>query len=208
MSGNRQKAQATTKALAAEKAKAAAAKRSALSAMEDAAAEVAAAEGAIEKEAEVRSAPPPKAARPAAPAKPAPAPPPEPIPRLKDLQQTKEKEGYQLLQEAVQKLSDQLQKVKRSFSLQKGKETIEERAKGKGWTTRVSRRASQEQKPTKTNAQRRTEKVCVEINHKNRNIIRRSPETRLNKSGWISADHNTTRIIFYVHIICELIFLR
>ncbi len=83
---------------------AAAARQSTTSAIEDAASEVAAAEGAIQAEAEVR---------PAAPAKAAPAPPPEPTPRLKALEQTKEKEGYKMLQDEVKKLSDQLQKVHR-----------------------------------------------------------------------------------------------
>jgi hypothetical protein len=158
MSG-RVKAQATTEAAADKARAAAAARQSATPAIEDAASELAAAEGAIEAEAEARPAAPAKAARPAVPAKAAPAPPPEPTLRLKALERTKEKDDYKMLQDEVKKLSDQLQKVHRE------KEQLKEAHKAKG-----GRRASQEQKPTKTNAQRRTEMVCVETTHKDRNI--------------------------------------
>jgi hypothetical protein len=145
----RKKAQATQKA--------GAAKRSAASALDDVAAEVAAAEGAIEKEAEPRPAPPAKAApRP----RPSPAPPSEPTDRQKTLEQARENEGYKMLQDEVKKLSDELKKVHRE------KEQLKKEQKAKD-----AQRASQEQKPTKTNAQRRTEKVCVETNHKDHNIL-------------------------------------
>jgi hypothetical protein len=49
---------------------------------------------------------------------------------------------------------------------EKEKQQLKDAQKAKG-----GRRASQEQKPTKTNAQRRQEKVCVETNHKDRNIL-------------------------------------
>ncbi len=130
-------------------AKAAPAKRTASSALDDAAAEVAVAEG--EKEAEARPAPPAKAApRP----RPAAAPPSEPTDRQKTLEQAKEKEGYKMVQDEVKKLSDELQKVHRE------KEQLKKEKKAKD-----VRRASQEQRPNKTNAQRRPEKVCVETNH-------------------------------------------
>ncbi len=101
---------------------------------------MAAAEGATEAAAEARAAAPPKSARAAPPAKPAPAPPPEPTARaarLKDLQQSKEKEDNKKLQEEVARLK---QEIGRPITkMGKGKAAIEGSAKGKGWTTRVSR---------------------------------------------------------------------
>ncbi len=76
------------------------------------------------------------------------------------LEQAREKEGYKMLQDEVKKSSDELQKVHRE------KEYLKKEQKAKD-----VRRRSQEQKPTKMNAQRRTEKVCVETNHKDRNIL-------------------------------------
>ena len=126
--------------------KAGASKRATSTAFEDAAAEVQAAEGAP---------PPPKIARTAPPAKTAPAPPPEPTPREKDMQKAKDKEEHRKLQEDFKKLEDQLKKVEREKQQLK-----EAQAKAKS-----PRRASQEQRPAMTNAQRRNEKVFVETNY-------------------------------------------
>ncbi len=166
MSGGRQKKEAQSKAVV-EKAKAtAAARRSATSAVDDAAAEVAAAEGAAaEAEAEARPAPPAKAARPAPPAKAAPALPPEPTSRQKANEQAKEKEPFKTLEDHVKKLSDQLKQSER----EKQQLKAEQKATTRG--RRVSDAVSQEQKPTKTNAQCRNDRVCVETNHKDHNIL-------------------------------------
>jgi uncharacterized phage infection (PIP) family protein YhgE len=162
MKGGRQKKEAQSRAVV-EKAKAAAAARQfSTSAVDEAAAEVAAAEGAAtEAEAEARPAPPAKAARPIPPAKAAPAPPPEPTSRQKTNEQAKEKELFKTLEDHVKKLSDQLKQSEREKQQLKAEQNA---------TTR-GRRVSQEQKPTKTNAQRRNDRVCVETNHKDHNIL-------------------------------------
>jgi hypothetical protein len=154
---------------------------------------VEAAEGASEAAAEARAAAPPRAARAAPPAKPAPAPTPEPTARLKNLQQTKEKEDNKKLQEENKKLADQLQKVERE------KQQLKEAQKAKG-----GRRASQEQKPAKTNAQRRQEKVCVETNHKDRNIISFDAVRKTDCISPAGCPPITTQLILFD----EIIFLR
>ncbi len=92
---------------------------------------------------------------------PAPAPPSDLTQRQKTMEQAREKEVYKTLQDDVKKLSDQLQKMERE------KQQLKEAQKA---TTR-GRRVSQEQKPTKTNAQRRNDRVCVETNPKDHNIL-------------------------------------
>ena len=153
MSGGRQKLQATTtpaaKAAAAKAAAAAARdkRRQALTALDDAAAEVEAAEGAARAEPPV---PRPKAP----PSKAAPAPPAEPTDRQKTLEAAKEKEINKALNDTVRKLQEQLNQAEME------KKQLKEAQKAKG-----GRRASQELKPTKTNAQRRHEKVFVATDH-------------------------------------------
>jgi hypothetical protein len=77
------------------------------------------------------------------------------------MEQAREKELYKTLEDNGKKLSDRSQKVERE------KQQLREAQKA---TTR-GRRVSQEQKPTKTNAQRRQDRVCVETNHKDHNIL-------------------------------------
>ena len=128
-----------------------------MSASEEAAAEVAAAEG---MEAEARAAASAKA-RPPTKAAPAPAPPPEPTPRQKANEQAKEKEMFKTLQDECKKLSDKLKQAE----MEKAQLAQEaQRAKS-------ARRASQDQTPAKSNAKRRNEKVCVEPDHIDRNIL-------------------------------------
>ncbi len=155
MRGNRSKAQARAPTGAA--ARAAVAKRTELSASEEAAAEVAAAEGATDAAAEARAPPPTKSARPAT--KPASATPPEPTSRQKANEQAKEKEMFKTLQDECKKLSDKLKQAE----MEKAQLQEVQRAKS-------GRRASQDQKPAKSNSKRRIEKVCVETDHIDRNI--------------------------------------
>ncbi len=76
------------------------------------------------------------------------------------LEQAKDKEIFKTLEDQCKKLADRLQQSERE------KQQFKEAQKAKG-----GRRASQEQKPAKTNAQRWIEKVCVATNHKDRNIL-------------------------------------
>jgi hypothetical protein len=151
MSGRRVKQAATVNSAAAAATaakRAASAARSAGSmALEDAAAEVEAAEGAARAEPPV---PRPKAP----PSKAAPAQPAEPTDRQKTLEAAKEKEINKALNDTVRKLQEQLNQAEME------KKQLKEAQKAKG-----GRRASQEPKPTKTNAQRRHEKVFVATDH-------------------------------------------
>ena len=151
MRGNRAKAQA--RAPTGPAARAAVAKRTELSASEEAAAEVAAAES---MDAEARAGPALKAAR--HPTKS--APPPEPTSRQKAVEQTKDKEMFKTLQDECKKLSDKLKQAE----LEKAQLQEVQRANNR-------RRASQDQKPAKSNSKRRIEKVCVEPDHIDRNIL-------------------------------------
>ena len=133
----------------------AAAKRSTTTCLEDAAAEVEAAES---MDAEARAAPAAKAARhPVAKA----APPAEPTSRQKANEQAKEKEMFKTLQDECKKLSDKLKQAEME------KAQLAQAAH----RTKSARRASQDQTPAKSNAKRRNEKVCVEPDHIDRNIL-------------------------------------
>jgi hypothetical protein len=114
--------------------------------------------------------------------------PPEPTSRQKADEQAKEKEMFKTLQDECKILSDKLKQA------EKEKAQLREAQKAKS-----GRRASQDQKPI-SNSKRRNEKVCDETNHIDRNIV---SFDAVWKPGCISADHNTTRILFD-----DIIFLR
>jgi predicted RNase H-like nuclease (RuvC/YqgF family) len=120
---------------------------------------VAAAEGTLaDAEAEARPEPPAKAApRPPRPLQ-APAPPAQPTARQQTLEASKDKEMFETLQDEVKILSYQLKQSERE------KQQLKEAQK-------ATTRGRQEQKPTKTNARRRQDRVCVETNHKDHNIL-------------------------------------
>lgn len=162
------------------------AQQTASSAFDDAAAEVAAAEGATEAAAEARAAAPAKPARAPPPAKPAP-PPREPTSRQQANQQAKEKDMFKTLQDECKMLSDKLKQA------EKEKQQLKDAQKAKG-----VRRASQEQKPQKSNSARRDEKVCVETNHIDRNVLSfdavRKPGC-ISPAGYLPI---TTQLVYYL----------
>ncbi len=143
--------------------------------------------------------PPAKAApRPPRPLQ-APAPPALPTARQQTLESSKDKEVFKTLQDEVKILSDQLKQSERE------KQQLKEAQKA---MTR-GRRVSQEQKPTKTNARRRQDRLCVETNHKDHNIL--SLDT-VRKPGCISSAGNlpiTTQLVYFSSFILfdEHIFL-
>jgi hypothetical protein len=142
MSG-RQKKEATAKVAAAK-----AGRRTALPGVKDSAAELEASEGVA---AEAESAEP--LAKPAPLPRASQAPPPsEPTQRQKTLEAAKEKEIYKALNYSVKKLQEEF---KFNPSLRE-KQQLKEAQKAKG-----GRRASQEHKPSKTNAQRRYQRYLL-----------------------------------------------
>ena len=136
-------------------------------------------------EAEARAAPAAKAARhPVAKA----APPAEPTLRQKANEQAKEKEMFKTLQDECKKLSDKLKQAE----MEKAQLAQEaQRAKS-------ARRASQDQKQQKSNAVKRNEKVCVETNHIDRNVLSfdavRKPGC-ISPAGYLPI---TTQLVYYL----------